>query len=292
MVISTASNVGSPLLRLPSELKDQIYELVLGGQLLHIYKKEGKISHHLCQEEISEIKTQEIFSTSEESWFSTAIEERHTACPGTPAKYYHGIYHRKKDSTQLDLALLSCCRQIYQEARPISFSTNTFSFTDAWGSDSISHSIFFSGIIPLTRVETQLFIRRLHLDIVIHLELDEESWNQRFRDIAKEFKSLQHFYIGIAQNPIEYSYVKTWQFKTPAECSFLGDLKTLRDLRLMTVTVTISDPHNFFSCWPMLTAENERQYRWTMSQKQEWAGYIRRVLLRQEDQEPATEEGS
>lgn len=135
----------------------------------------------------------------------------------------------------------------------------------------------------------KLAIRRLHLDLSISMEGGEESWNWAFDAIAENLKYLQHVFIDIEQLPFADENLKEWQFQEPAESSFLGSLRRLRDLRLRTVTVTISDYHILHSGMMNLTAEDGREYRWTMAQKQKWAGYIRRYLLRQEEQESVTE---
>lgn len=295
-IVSTAKNASSCLLRLPQELKNRIYELVLGGQFIHVQRKrkENKFFHRLCQAKISEKEAHETFAASKGLWFSEDIRDRHHAC--------YDVSMIRQDCFRcpshfdpptepyavLSLALLRCCRQTYQETRSITFSANTWSFTCPW--DFLSFCLFsMNSRVPFIR---KLAIRRLHLDLSILIKAAEEGWNAAFDAIAENLKCLQHVFIDIEQRPFEDDHLKEWQFREPAESSFLGSLRRLRDLRLRTVTVTISDHHIWHPGMINLTTEDGSKYRWTMAQKQKWAGYIRRYLLRQEEQEPVTEKGA
>ncbi|KAI9873501.1 MAG: hypothetical protein M1830_000334, partial [Pleopsidium flavum] len=86
-----------PFLKLPGELRIKIYELVLGGHLLHVYKdtepNRNKPTVFRC-------------SKYRETW---------------PCRQW---------GRKLDLALLRVCRQIYHEARTIPLTTNTFKFNE------------------------------------------------------------------------------------------------------------------------------------------------------------------
>ena len=295
-IISTAKNASSCLLRLPQELKNRVYELVLGGQLIHVQRKrkENKFFHRLCQAKISEKEAYETFAASKGLWFSEDIRDRHHACYDV-SMFQHDCFRCPGHSDPpaepyavLSLALLRCCRQTYREARSITFSANTWSFTCPWDFQ------FFClcGMDARVSFMKRLAIRRLHLDLSISRKAAEKGWNVAFDAIAKNLKCLQQVYIDIEQLPFAIEYLKEWQFQEPAESSFLGRLRRLRDLRLRTVTVTISDYHILHSGMMNLTAEDGREYRWTMAQKQKWAGHIRRCLLRQEEQEPVTEKGA
>ena len=141
----------------------------------------------------------------------------------------------------------------------------------------------------LVRVET--FIRRLHLDIVVDVEIEEKGWNHSFCYIAGACKSLRHFHVDIEQRPFDIQTLKEWHFQDPADCTFLKDLPVLRVLKLRSVTVTVADYHILHSAEVKLWTEDERQYRWSLVQKQEWAAYMTRVLLHQEGRGHAAVEG-
>lgn len=293
-ITSTAKNANSILLRLPQELKTHIYELALGDQLIHmVWNEPDKISHHLCQAKISEKGAYEIFATSSEPWFAEQIRNRHNACCDVKAlnRKCFGCPEQSNITTEpqvtLSLALLRCCRQVYQETLVIIFSTNTWSFTQSWELGSF----LYVCLNTRSLIETSFAIRRLHLDLIIRIDGDQKYWNQVFREIVEHLKFLQHFYVDIEHRPMENATLKLLEFKEPGRNPFLKDLLKLKMLPLKTVTVTVCDHHILHSMFAS-TTERVKDVRWTMAQKQEWAGYVRRVLLRQEDQEPASEEAT
>ena len=137
-------------------------------------------------------------------------------------------------------------------------------------------------------MDKKRLIRRLHLDIIIRNDWEEEGWDLAFRAIAENLKSLQHIYIEIEQNPYEISDLWKWKSEDPAESSFLVGLRELRESSLSFVTVTISDfqiLHSVQEQWERWMSES----RWTMTKKQVWAAHVKQVLLQKNDQENAGE---
>ena len=273
-------NANANLLRLPQEIKYLIYESVLGSQLIHIRrdpKKSGySFTHYSCQAKYSEKEAEKIFAASKEPWYSTDIQSRHEAC--YPRFLSETCYqcHEPNDIAsesyaRLSLAFLRCCRQMYEEARSTIFAKSTFSFTDS------AHLLLFSG--PRSHIESA--IRSLHLDFIVSNFSEEQLCNLAFASIFRDIESLQHIYINLELRRGRDRYLTKWRFKQPEECSALSHLRTLRHLKLKTVTVIISDCHILHKGFTGRQGEAER---WTMLQKQEWAGYTKRVLLNQEEQ--------
>ena len=298
-IASTANNANSRLLRLPQELRTLIYESVLGGQLIHIhiYVAETSVSHYLCQAKISEMEAHNFFAAAKGSWFSADTIDRHHTCYGMSLinrscfQCPNNVGPSTEPPAGLDVALLRCCRQTYHETRLLAFSANTLSFKNPWDFQ-IFCSFRIFGTNPPIPVDTKFVVRRLHLDIIIRDDYDENGWNAAFRKLARNLKNLQYLYIDIEQRPSGNSHFKKWQFEEPAGSSFLVGLRELRGLRLKIVTVIIADNHILHTTRENLKAEKERRYRWTMAQKQEWADHIRRVLLRVEDKKPVAGEES
>ena len=177
---------------------------------------------------------------------------------------------------RLNFALPCCCRQLYQETRSAIFSANTWSFNHFLDLECF----YIIGAIPVITWDINILVRRLHLDISISNEHDEHRWDRAFLDMSRTIRSLQDLHLDIDQYAPHGRFPEEWKFKNPAECSFLAGVRKLRDLRLSVVTVIVSgiDP-------PCARSE---EYTWTMAQRQEWAGYISRFLLRQEDREMVT----
>ena len=278
---SSANNANSPLLRLPQELKNQIYEAVLGGRLIHVDHKleEDNFYHYLCKAKMSEMEAHEIFAASTEPWSAPEIKDRHSTCDDGQT-VWRSCYECTAQigpttalHAGLSLSILRCCRQIYQEARLLTLSANTWSFACPY--DFLVYWSFGNSI-PFT-VDKMLAICQLHLHIIIHDKFDMENWGEVFRQIARNFKSLRYFYINIEQLHLEHQHFKKWQERT--EDSFWGSLMELGQLDLRFVAVTISDFHLLHSCFGSEKAKIS-EYRWTMAQKQECARDVEKVLLR------------
>lgn len=285
--ISTASNTESILLRLPQELKNQIYELVFGGQLIHLHRDNGKknFAHHCCQASASEKEAYELFVASEGPWSSTDVMNRHHPCHDERKVfrhcrqcYSHSDHPVNGPRSRLNLALTSCCRQIHQETCPLILSTNTWSFSD-------TPTLWFFCHYPGLMFKKTFWIRRLHLHIEISDVFNEPPWNQAFDDITLTLKSLQYLYIHINLQSFGKCALEKWRSKEPPQTTLLKRLLRLRNLRLRVATVIVSDASFGHVGMKELTLEEEKHYRWTTRQKQEWAAYVTRVLLRQEDRE-------
>ena len=141
LFISTASNTSSRLLRLPQELKNIIYGLVFGVQLIHMSwdRYWQKWIRRLCRAKISEKEAHKRFVASKVSTCSPDPVYRHNDCWGPPCRSLYA---------HLNLALLSCCRQIYLEAHPIFISANTWSITMSW----VFKMFYLESQIPPTSV--------------------------------------------------------------------------------------------------------------------------------------------
>ena len=163
---------------------------------------------------------------------------------------------------------------MYEEARSTIFAKSTFSFTY-----SVDLSLFFG-----LKSHVEFGIRSLHLNLIVSTFSEERSWNLAFATIVRDIKSLQHIYINLELRPGIDSYLAQWRFKQPEDCSALSRLRKLRHLRLKTVTVIVSDRHILHKGFP---GGDDEADRWTMLQKQEWAGYTKRVLLNQKEQKSA-----
>ena len=94
--------------RLPPEIRLEIYKYVLGSNLLHLVRKETKISHVRCRASSST----DFVRTCRPSAAST--EDR--ILPGS--------------SSNGNLALVKTCRQVYHETIDVLYATNVFDVDD------------------------------------------------------------------------------------------------------------------------------------------------------------------
>ncbi|TKA26682.1 hypothetical protein B0A50_04790 [Salinomyces thailandicus] len=111
----------SRLLDLPPELRLNIYDLVLGGRTIHVgdSSNSNDTKHvHLCQASTADaqIRSEDVKNVQD------LFVYRHLQCASS-SKSDNNPFGRQ------GLSLLSVCRQIYNEAASIPFSTNTFTFS-------------------------------------------------------------------------------------------------------------------------------------------------------------------
>lgn len=113
-------------MRLPLEVRDRIYWMLLGGRLLHIDnipREDGfHLGHCICQQLSEEEFRQQISLCSRYALRSLPEYER-------PHRHSRCCPRNKGFGTQwLDLRVLRTCRQVYREAIFTLWTTNTFSF--------------------------------------------------------------------------------------------------------------------------------------------------------------------
>lgn len=120
------------LLDLPGELRSTIYKLALGDRTLHIHltgqdyleeNPDARLRVRTClatdsdDELISALGTAKYDEIERDSY-----AQRHEVCE------IDGSFH----GSNYSLALLHTCRQIYEEARHLPLTSNTFSFQQDW----------------------------------------------------------------------------------------------------------------------------------------------------------------
>ncbi|KAL2049453.1 hypothetical protein ABVK25_010248 [Lepraria finkii] len=151
LVAITEHNTSSLLLKLPQETKNQIYEVVCGGQFLHITKDLRLLSNHIRRAKTSEDRAQEKFDTGRGSKWDAADQiNRHIHCKSS-----------KKDEQNLSISILLSCRQPYNEARLLPYPTNAFSFSEPRILLNFVTTAMQSGALPAIRsVHLHMFIKR------------------------------------------------------------------------------------------------------------------------------------
>lgn len=186
-------NASSPLLRLPLEVKNQIYEYTVGGNLIHVITnpEEGaaKFKNTICCARISEQEAEEDFeSESTHEWYAPAIEGRHNCC-----RFQDGVtsHDEKAKPEVLNLGLLRCCRQIYNEAHHIPYSTNTFSCLDP--------KTLQSFVVSLAQgsKDNHLAVRSLFLEMVSEEYDHFGPWGKALTTCGKHLKALQNVNISM-----------------------------------------------------------------------------------------------
>ncbi|KAM0798064.1 hypothetical protein BDR22DRAFT_974751 [Usnea florida] len=263
----TEENASSPFFRLPPELRLRIYELVLGGQTIHIRENYARgprerrvLSHHLCYEQASEEEVQMAFDSSDAAWNAPATFDRHQKC-----------YYMSRPGT-LESSLLQSCRQIYNEANIVRYYSNTFSFQ----SDFFQCLKLFYRQVP---ARYRNAIRRLHLTIELRHGARPEArewadlfqWADLFRTLSHRSRGLRRLYLAI--NFCEHSLGYDLSlYQPPSQSHIVSCMLQEAKMRLEIATVTIDE--DFRQEKPYMN-----DFIWTMAQKQETSQYLRRALL-------------
>ncbi|OCL11637.1 hypothetical protein AOQ84DRAFT_183112 [Glonium stellatum] len=160
----TTHNSATPLLRLPRELRDYIWEYVCGGQLIHVKGNRGSLCY-IC---------------SMDSPKST-----HISCS-------------KPMSKHLSLGLQSTSRQLYHETMPIFYGTNIFSFDHAkvWFRFMITLEPHeeWSGRFTTPLVRSLSGLKTLHVSIWLKMRATE--FRRAKKQLMKEWAGVPRYQAG------------------------------------------------------------------------------------------------
>ncbi|OCL03183.1 hypothetical protein AOQ84DRAFT_442893 [Glonium stellatum] len=194
---SASNAVASPLLRLPAELRNRIYELVIGGQMIHIHAvrclcKEPKkyvvkyfIGCSTCKLKKSEFEIHSRWLHSNRSNSLDTWEHRHEKCEAL-------FCNMNGSRTRIfDLSLLRTCKQLYYETRLLPYSTNTFSFRSpkAFGIWALNQlDVYQRAAVEKIRVEQ---------DLAQPPEGRDQEWYDIFNEhLASHFPGLRTVHIS------------------------------------------------------------------------------------------------
>lgn len=151
---------------LPIELRQEIYKLVLGGKLIHIFQVHRQIRHRSCQ-------LYEAFEVSSES---TGI--RSLCCPGfTRFMVCSAVSEGIEQFSNGQTAILRTCREIYMEAIRVLYTTNRFEF------DQLAAFRFLAKTITPQRFAS---IASLQIDWCMIQINSEEQWTRNSLRIIAE----------------------------------------------------------------------------------------------------------
>ncbi|KAL8690349.1 MAG: hypothetical protein Q9218_004190 [Villophora microphyllina] len=185
------TNTGSALLtRLPAEVRLQIWEEVLGGNLFHLTGTTGpvKLQCFLCRN----------------------FSKDHDSCNLTITKNTRRHYHRCQGSQQepcffkcpekpsyQPLSLLLTCRQIYREAVEVLYVANTFNIGDRETINAFA-SVTGAQSAKVQTVHVNIAMWRIHCELVWEQSGHAfDTWKSFWSDLGNTFKCLQHLRLDI-----------------------------------------------------------------------------------------------
>ena len=273
---STANNCQSLLLKLPREIQDQICKLVCGGNLLHfkllenLREPQRRLCHVECRSKITEDDAQASFYASKSPWFDEVCANRHEEC--WSSNFFCDESGRTRCWPTLDLRFLRTCRQIYDVAKNLCYSTNMFSF------DSLDLLIMFG-----KRVRWVSHIRSLRLHIRSGNRGSGPVFPERLKQILRKLTGVRWIHIELEQIFVDGS--RTYNKRVEEDSLFTKQLLYLGGTALKLAAVVISDARfcNYSALErtqvPRNDAESQMRRRWTMREKQEYAHFLQNALL-------------
>lgn len=242
-ISSTISNTSSPLLRLPQELKDRIYQFVYGGFYVRVSNDNSSVDPN----------TEFRMAAYEDAYF----EGLGICCYG------------KRKGNGLPVASLGTCRQLYHEAKNVLYSANDFMLL----SDSRLLGLFIRRLDDGSH--RSLAVRSLHLGLVVSNINEERKWDNAFRTLAESLKNLRHISIYIFEVIWDASgyYYSRNRRHSPAHGKrpFLRSLLELKELPLKTFELGVMESHG--------ATAGDTKYVWTTAQKREWAQKMKGAIL-------------
>ena len=202
-----------------------------------------------------------------DSWFVEGLEKCGSVCHSPTTG----------QPKALKTSLLQTCSQVYDEARFIAFSSNTFSFHSTRILRNFTHKL------KQPTADFNLALRSLHLQIACrgNAALDLE---RTVNPVIDRMKNIESFKLTIRQT-------KSWCFATNPHVklcnmkSILYQLTPLNNLRLQTVQVVLID------IAPTSLRVNGGMFyngglanRWTNRQRRAWAQKLEQTLLQQDSE--------
>ena len=229
-------NAQSLLLRIPQEIKDHIYVLVCGGDLLHIelgpgWHLDGKFCHSKCLATKTEEEAQKSFDASTSPWFDEASANRHDGC--TP-NFLGDVLGPISQRRILDLRFLRTCRQIYDEAKSFCYTANTFSFDHWYVFRSYVNTVNWASHLRSVR----LYDRRELIGYVL-------PNREMLQGISKKLTGLQTFIFDWEQLLVSGS--RKYDQRAEEASQLTKHLLCFAGAALKSVVIVISDTRRDFS---------------------------------------------
>lgn len=264
----------SPLLRLPGEIREIIFKYVIGGNLFHIklyqglYKKNtpartnGKLRHEICVAEMSENKAYERLISAYDrvppgdasQYHTLACQERHKSCILTEHFDFIREVATVQEARRLDLSILGACRQMYEEANILLWTTNTFSFSDV---------LTFEELIARLNTMQRQKLSAIHIGMAWFRTLMHHRRASSVHNpmILEKLRGLRTVHLSLDRDP-------SFDCWSQGNIVNIGCFRSLQILPLKHATVMVVD---IFDGAP--------QGRWTIRRKRDCAERLRCMLL-------------
>ena len=207
-------------------------------------------------------------------FFVARCGERHNRCGMWREDQLEFLTQEERKARTVDLNILGVCRQLYEEANHLLWTTNVFSFDD-----SVSFDKFLGSLNPAQKRN----LTGLHLHTKIgncnhsYDTASLENWAAAFKmPYVNMLRDVQTLHICFEQR-FKRSYGLSpnsiYNRSKEDQAAYIKPFLRLRALPTKNVTVVVSD--NIHA----IELDEVTEWRWTTAQKMEYAKSIRSQLL-------------
>lgn len=291
----------SPLLRLPAEIRLQIFELVFGGNTLHMEEYRRSVKATVCKAKVSEDEAYENFKRAAQrpmipfgygqrslvdkngrnTWLTTSFfcaeyrhyfveswTSRHDECRGYVSRQGHGV----------DLRSLRTCRMIYQEMRDLPYSANTFCFEDT------------EMLVNFANVSPRGFESLQHLSLGVHVpgmwnpELSNHTSRKAWArmNLAGGIKNLKTIHLAVEYNCGMNSTAPNLTKPSLAEsldlCSFYRDDSSDAECRHQNLCYQVAHLSHGIPEFKVTVCDDPRSF-YSPHESSGWSGQVMREYL-------------
>ena len=263
----------SPLLSLPGEIREEIFFHAVGNQLVHLFydQSSGRFCHTVCKATASENQVYREFMSPHDpvavdrlaGFLSFAFRTRHSHCTSWKfmdhARSENGPVSEAKESAHpmLSLTLLGACRQAYEEANLLLWTTNTFSFEDGRTLKTFVNSLHSTQRKKITR---------MHIDFAFDCISKVQCQQALSLSLISRLNGLRTLHVTISQPSQQHVFLEV-----------LPALERMKVLPLQDVTIVVND--NLYNWGTRLTTDSLPPEPWLITERQEFAELTRGKLL-------------
>ena len=278
--------VASPFLRLPQEIRDKIYSELLGDRLIHLkYEFIADVSFEK-DDDLYAAMHRESGEECSRTWRHVVCEcdcpeiksDRKTTYPNLDGgeeevswDRSHGRCDRSLDDSiyldheTLSLQILRSCRQTYNDANRILWSTNTFSFNDG---------MTFERFVGTRSLIQKHMLKSLRFHIRVDWEIDEhKEWNTALKiATVRSLQGLRQLRLRIEWSIASGVYRLMKQHSLFPYCTrYIEGLQKLATLPLTSVEIAVKK-------FPFRERQSMAK-SWSKAERTEYAEVLRKMLL-------------
>ncbi len=265
-----------------------IWEIILGGEFVHIKASRSpermsskfKIKGQICHAKISEDEVQQMYDSENVEPVYWKEGNHHNVCRN--AFFGYGACQKN-----LEVDLLRSCRQIYNEAQRIPYTSNTFSFNNPDRLKDFIHFLSESGN------SHNLSMRKLHLAMRDTYATLKTKWHATIRLAVQQLKHLQqvNFNLYLSMGLLESSNKRPELYgngqRILSEYKITSAIEEMQKLPLQRATCVIYD-----TWFESIDRINDDHFCCSLADQKKFASIVKEYILRSSTQREIANTGS